>query len=57
MSDIKTLQDLEAVVGKDSMNRLFTEYIMTLVGKSDKLDEIMNIVENGGSLADVRNVL
>lgn len=57
MNEIRTLQDLESAVGKDGVNRLFTEYMMTLVGKADKLDEIVRIVESGGKLSDVKEAL
>lgn len=57
MNEIKTLQDLESAVGKDGVSRLFTEYMMTLVGKADKLDEIITIVENDGKLEDVKEAL
>lgn len=57
MNEIRTLQDLESAVGKDGVNRLFTEYMMTLVGKANKLDEIMRIIEDGGKLSDVKETL
>lgn len=57
MNEIRTLQDLESAVGKDGVNHLFTEYMMTLVGKADKLDEIVKIVEGGGKLSDVKEAL
>lgn len=57
MNEIKILQDLESAVGKDGVSRLFTEYIMTLVGKANKLDEIIKIVEDGGKLSDIKEVL
>lgn len=33
---------------------LFTEYMMTLVGKADKLDKITAIVKDNGRLEDVK---
>lgn len=57
MGEIKTLQDLEFVVGRDGVNRLVTEYIMTLVGKAEKLDEIISIIENNGTLEDTKETL
>lgn len=57
MGEIKTLQDLESAVGKDGVDRLVTEYIMTLVGKAKKLDEIISIIENNGTLSNIKEVL
>ena len=57
MGEIKTLQDLESAIGKDGVDRLVTEYIMTLVGKAKKLDEIISIIENNGTLSDIKEVL
>lgn len=57
MNEIKTLQDLESAVGKDGVSRLFTEYMMTLVGKANKLDEVVRIIEDGGKLSEVKEAL
>lgn len=57
MNEIKTLQDLESAAGKDSVSRLFTEYMMTLIGKANKLDEIIAIIEGDGKLEDVKGAL
>ena len=57
MGEIKTLQDLESAVGKDGVDRLVTEYIMTLVGKAKKLDEIISIIENNGTLSNIKEGL
>lgn len=57
MNEIKTLQDLESTAGKDGVSRLFTEYMMTLVGKANKLDEIIAIIEGDGKLEDVKEAL
>ena len=57
MNEIRTLQDLESAVGKDDVSRLFTEYVMTLVGKADKLDEVKVVIDNNGTIEDIRRVL
>ena len=57
MNEIRTLQDLESAVGKDGVSRLFTEYVMTLVGKADKLDEVKAVIDNNGTIEDIRRVL
>ena len=57
MNEIRTLQDLESAVGKDGVSRLFTEYVMTLVGKADKLDEVKVVIDNNGTIEDIRRVL
>lgn len=55
--EIRTLQDLESAVGKDDVFRLFTEYVMTLVGKAGKLDEVKAIIDNNGTIEDIRRIL
>lgn len=57
MVEIKTLQNLKNVVGEDFVRCLFTEYLMELIGKSDTLDGIRTVVENGGSLDEVKELL
>lgn len=57
MNEIKTLQDLESVVGKDGVSCLFTEYMMTLVGKADKLDEVKTVIDNNGTLEEIKELL
>lgn len=57
MNEIKTLQDLESAAGKDGVSRLFTEYMMTLVGKANKLDEVKTVIDNDGTIEDIKRVL
>lgn len=57
MNEIKTLQDLESAVGKDGVSRLFTEYLMTLIGKADKLDEVKSVIDHNGTLEDIKELL
>lgn len=55
--DIKTLDDLIKRVGKPVADRIFMEYFMELVAKSNLLDEIRKIVENGGTLDEIEEIL
>lgn len=48
---------MESAVGKDDVFRLFTEYVMTLVGKAGKLDEVKAIIDNNGTIEDIRRIL
>ena len=36
---------------------LFTEYMMTLVGKADKLDEVKAVIDNNGTLEEIKELL
>lgn len=57
MNEIRTLQDLESAVGKGGISRLFTEYMMTLVGKADKLDKVKTVIDDNGTLEDIKELL
>lgn len=52
-----TLDQLTEKVGADGMRRLVTEYIMLVIAKADRLDEIQHAVSEGGTMKDVRRIL
>ncbi len=55
--EISTLQELRDVAGSLAVDRIFTEYLMEMVAKSKLLDEIQKVIDKGGSLEDIKELL
>lgn len=57
MKEIKNLSDLRENVEESVVQKICTEYFMELVVKSNKFDEIEEIIDNGGTLKSVKEVV
>lgn len=57
MQEVECLNDLIRILGKDKVELLFTEYIMYLVAKADKLDAIVNNINTGGNVNSIKGIL
>lgn len=57
MQEVECLNDLIRILGKDKVELLFTEYIMYLVAKADKLDAIVNNINTGGNVNSIKSIL
>lgn len=55
--EISSLQELRDAVGSPAVDRIFTEYLMEMVAKGKILDEIQKVIDNGGSLAEIKELL
>jgi hypothetical protein len=42
MKKVRTLSDLEQMIGKDSVERCFTEYFMTIIAQAKKYEDLQN---------------
>ncbi len=55
--EISSLQELRDAAGSPAVDRIFTEYLMEMVAKGKILDEIQKVIDNGGSLAEIKELL
>ena len=46
MKKVNSLDELIKLVGKDTVDRCFTEYMMLMVAKSNKLDKLEKAIED-----------
>lgn len=46
MKKVNNLDELINLVGKDTVNKCFTEYMMLAVSRNDKLEELENSLED-----------
>ena len=51
MKKIKNLDDLEKLIGKEMVEKCFTEYLMLVVAKAHKWDELQE--KDGGGRMEV----
>lgn len=42
MKKVRTLSDLEQMIGKESVERCFTEYFMTIIAQAKKQEDLQN---------------
>lgn len=42
MTKMKNLSELEKIIDKDSIDKCFSEYILTIIGKAHRLDDLEN---------------
>ena len=45
MSKVSNLDDLQILVGKDIVDKCFTEYMMLMIGKANRVDQLENLME------------
>ncbi len=45
MKKVDNLSELIDLVGKDTVDRCFTEYMMMVIAKAQKLDDLQNYIE------------
>ena len=45
MKKVDNLSELIDLVGKDTVDRCFTEYMMMMIAKAQKLDDLQNYIE------------
>ena len=57
MKEIKNLSDLRENVEESVVQKICTEYFMELVVKSNKFDEIEEIIDNGGTLKSIKEIV
>lgn len=57
MSEIKTLSDLRKHCAEDEIKHIVTEYLMELIGRSEKLDEIESLIQSGKPFSEIRKAL
>lgn len=57
MSEIKSLNDLEEMVGVEKANAIFTEKFMTMVEKARRYDEIEVAVYDGKGLKEIKKIV
>lgn len=57
MKKIKNLSDLRENVEESVVQKICTEYFMELVVKSNKFDEIEEIIDNGGTLKSIKEII
>lgn len=57
MKEIRNLSDLRENVEESVVQKICTEYFMELVVKSNKFDEIEEVIDNGGTLKSVKEVI
>ena len=57
MKEIKNLSDLRENVEESVVQKICTEYFMELVVKSNKFDEIEEIIDNGGTLKSIKEII
>lgn len=46
MKKVNNLNELINLVGKDTVNKCFTEYMMLVVSRNNKLEELENSLED-----------
>lgn len=46
MKKVSNLSELVDLVGKDTVNKCFTEYMMLMVARNNKVNELENDLEN-----------
>lgn len=57
---VKTMTNLEKVIkenGKEVVDKAFTEYMLKLIGDSLVLERIRAIVETGGTLEQIKEIV
>ena len=54
---METLEDLRSQASEEAIKRIFTEYLLELIGKAGKLDEIITLVEQNGTLKQIKELL
>ena len=57
MNEIRTLEELRQHSSEEDVRHILTEYLMELIGRSEKLDEIINLVQNNSPASKIREVL
>lgn len=57
MKDISTYNDLVNEFGDTKVQTLFMEGFMTMYAKAKILDEISNIIDNDGTIDDIKEAL
>lgn len=57
MKEIKNLDDLIRSVGQETVDHLFTEYMMHMVAKSKRFDDVKNAVQTGASITEIKKLL
>ena len=57
MTTIKTLSDLRKVIGNETVDRIFTEYVMEMVAKAQTLEKIEQIIRNHGTVEEIEAIL
>ena len=57
MTTIRTLSDLRKVIGNETVDRIFTEYVMEMVAKAQTLEKIEQIIRNHGTAEEIEAIL
>lgn len=57
MKEIKNLSDLRENVEESVIQKICTEYFMELVVKSNKFDEIEEVIDNSGTLKSIKEII
>ena len=57
MTTIRTLSDLRKVIGNETVDRIFTEYVMEMVAKAQTLEKIEQIIRNHGTVEEIEAIL
>jgi hypothetical protein len=57
MNRIRNLEQLRKNASEEDIREIVTEYLMEVIGKADKLDEIQKGIANGTTLREIKKVL
>ena len=57
MSEIRNLSDLRDEVDETVVQKIFTEYFMELIVKSNKFDEIEEAIEKSSTLKTIKDII
>lgn len=52
-----SLEEMQKKYSKDTIDTLFTEYIMTIVAKASLLDKVADALEKGKTIEEIREIV
>lgn len=57
MNEIRTLSELRSHSTEEDIKHIVTEYLMELIGRSEKLSEIETLVQAGKPISEIKEAL